>query len=195
MSNDQKTSSLEASERWERWLKVSIGLLRFEQQMMPLVQQLGRLDIRLIEADDWWAPRFASGTLTSEENSELHGHITLSYLWLLGAYEFIRTLCQRVRSDDPMTPPDVRAKVQHTRNLFERVRIPLAKMEKSRRFGREDHATAYPGMHKSMGVAWKVNDVTWVSRRQLSDSLLEVLEFRRAEFLRWRALNRDLDSK
>jgi len=112
MSSDQETSSLEASERWERWLKVSIGLLRFEQADDAARPQLGRLDIRLIEADDWWERRFASGTVTSEENSRLHEHITLSYLWLLGAYEFIRTLCQRVWSEGPMTPADVQAKVQ-----------------------------------------------------------------------------------
>ena len=40
---------LNADERNERWLKVSIGLLRFDEHMMPLVQQLGRLDVRLID--------------------------------------------------------------------------------------------------------------------------------------------------
>jgi len=48
---------LSAEDRAERWLKVSIGLLRFEKHMMPLVQQLGRMDVCLIEADETWLDR------------------------------------------------------------------------------------------------------------------------------------------
>ena len=75
---------LNADERNERWLKVSIGLLRFEEHMMPLVQQLGRLDVRLIQADETWPDRFFQENLSYDEGTALHEHITLSHLWVLG---------------------------------------------------------------------------------------------------------------
>jgi hypothetical protein len=56
-----------ADERNERWLKVSIGLGRFEQHMMPLVQQLGRLDARLIQADEIWPDRFLQEKLSYDD--------------------------------------------------------------------------------------------------------------------------------
>ena len=77
---------LNADERNERWLKVSIGLMRFEEHMMPLVQQLGRMDVRLIQADETWPDRFSQKPLSYDDGTALHEHITLSYLWVLGAY-------------------------------------------------------------------------------------------------------------
>lgn len=65
--------------------------------------------------------------------------------------------------------------------------MPLAKMEPASKFSREDWATAKPGMFPGKGVSWKVNQTTTISRIELSDSLLEVLELRRAAFLHWRA--------
>jgi hypothetical protein len=51
----------DVDKRNERWLKVSIGLARFERSMWPLVLQLGRLDTRLIQADESWPERFFEG--------------------------------------------------------------------------------------------------------------------------------------
>ena len=67
---------LNADERNERWLRVSIGLLRFEEHMMPLVQQLGRLDVRLTQADETWPDRFFQKNLSYDEGTALHEHIT-----------------------------------------------------------------------------------------------------------------------
>lgn len=75
---------LDADERSERWLKVSIGLARFEQQMWPLLLQLGRLDTRLIQADEAWPDRFFKTDLPYEDSVAVHEHITLSYLWSWG---------------------------------------------------------------------------------------------------------------
>jgi hypothetical protein len=177
-----------ADERNERWLKVSIGLGRFEQQMMPLVQQLGRLDARLIQADEMWPDRFLEKDLSYEDSSTLHEHITLSYLWVLGAYEFIRTLCDRVNMDDQeKTPTEVRNILLEAKRRFARVRVPLAKMEPVSKFAAEDGPIAYPGLKRDAGVAWQLNPNTIVTRRELSDALLEALERRRSAFLKFRA--------
>ena len=177
-----------ADERNERWLKVSIGLMRFDEQMMPLVQQLGRLDARLIQADEIWPDRFFQKDLSYEDGSTLHEHITLSYLWVLGAYEFIRTLCARVEADDhEKTPEDVRDILFEAKRRFARVRMPLAKMQPASKFADEDGPIAYPGLKRDAGVAWQLNANTIVSRRELSDVLLMALERRRSAFLKFRA--------
>jgi hypothetical protein len=177
-----------SEERGERWLKVSIGLLRFERQMMPLVQQLGRMDVRLIQADESWPDRFFSPGLTYEDSTALHEHITLSFLWVLGAYEFVRTLCDRVRRDDTDTTSDgVRSLLLQTKRRFARVRVPLAKMEAAAPFATEDTPIAYSGLRRGVGVAWQLNTTTIISRRELSDALLEALERRRSAFLMYQA--------
>ncbi|MBH2757596.1 hypothetical protein [Serratia ureilytica] len=38
-------------ERFERWLKVSIGLARFDPFVVNLVQSLGKMDANLCEMD------------------------------------------------------------------------------------------------------------------------------------------------
>lgn len=150
---------------------------------MPLVQQLGRLDVRLIQADETWPDRFLDGNLTAEDSTVLHEHITLSYLWVLGAYEFVRTLCDRVSTDTEKTPEEIRNRLLQTKRHFTRVRVPLAKMEPASLFADEDGPVAYPGLKRGLGVAWQLNQCTIISRRELSDDLLGALELRRAAFL------------
>ena len=155
---------------------------------MPLVQQLGRLDARLIQADEMWPDRFFQKNLSYENGSTLHEHITLSYLWVLGAYEFIRTLCDRVKMDDhEKTPEEIRNILLEAKRRFARVRVPLAKMEPASKFAAEDGPIAYPGLKQGAGVAWQLNPNTIVTRRELSDDLLQALERRRSAFLRYRA--------
>jgi hypothetical protein len=177
-----------ADERNERWLKVSIGLGRFEQTMWPLVLQLGKLDTKLIQADETWSDRFFEPKLSEEDRSALHEHITLAYLWVLGAYEFIRTLCDRVKADDEeKTPPEVHDILLVVKNRFNRVRMPLAKMEAASKYSNEDGPIAYPAMKRGAGVSWVLNPSMIVTRRELSDALLEALERRRSAFLRYQA--------
>ena len=179
---------LNADERNERWLKVSIGLARFEPTMWPLVLQLGRLDTRLIQADEIWPDRFFEPKISYEDSSALHEHITLSYLWVLGAYEFIRTLCARLSTDvEEKTPAEIRDILIEVKRRFARVRIPLAKMEAASKYSEEDSPIAYPGIKRGAGVAWQLNPSTIVTRRELSDALLQALERRRSAFLQYQA--------
>jgi hypothetical protein len=150
--------------------------------MMPLVQQLGCLDVRLIQDDKRWCARVPHGLSSAEEGALLHEHIMLSYLWVLGAYEFVRTLCERVKADTG-SADEVQTRLQEVKSRIGRVRVPLAKMVPASRYSSEDSAIAYPGMQESIGVAWQLSATTVISRRELSDALLEALEFRRSVFL------------
>jgi len=173
--------------RFERWLKVSVGMARFEPHMMPLVQQLGRLDAQLIDADSRWIEITRSQQATPEQGDDLHRHITQSYLWVLGAYELVRTLSQKMNAGVDSVPGNVREAFHGLKKRFARIRMPLAKMEAVSGFSEEDSHIAYPGIHQNRGVAWQLNPTTIISRRQLSDEMLGALELARREKLRQQA--------
>jgi hypothetical protein len=66
--------------------------------------------------------------------------------------------------------------VAHTRDLkhrLERIRVPLAKMEPARRYP-TDERIAYPTINLERGIAWQIAEDTVVTRRELSDALLEL---------------------
>jgi len=69
----------DAEDRQERWIKVSIGLMRFEPHMMPLVQQLGFLDVRLavamLDGFERLGKRKLIFTRARPFTSTLHSHI------------------------------------------------------------------------------------------------------------------------
>ena len=103
---------------------------------------------------------------------------TLSYLWVLGAYEVVRTMHERaVAANDAMA-----GKIGNVKHRFERVRIPLAKMEPARRHKDTDSPIAYPAIHRDLGIAWQLTADEFVTRRELSDAMLELLtELRRVD--------------
>jgi hypothetical protein len=49
----------------------------------------------------------------------------------------------------------------------------------------EDGPIAYPALKPGAGVAWQLNLSIIVTRRELSDALLEALERRRSAFLKY----------
>jgi hypothetical protein len=57
---------------------------------------------------------------------------------------------------------------------MERLRIPLTKMETARRFP-TDSMIAYPTVTRDFGIAWHVAQDTYITRRELSDQLLDFL--------------------
>ncbi len=177
---------IEADGRNERWIKVSIGLMRFEPHMMPLVQQLGRLDVRLILADATWIETTRKKNANPNDGDALHEHITQSYLWVLGAYEVVRTLWEMMKDGKDNVPADVVDHFQRVKKRFARVRMPLAKMQPASGFSEDSHV-AYPGLHQEYGVAWQLNGTTILSRRELSDAFLEALEAARVAKLRQQA--------
>jgi len=183
----KKTTQMKSEmyeERFERWLKVSIGLARFDPFLMSLVQSLGRIDANLCEKDFELVDKYLKGGNAEEDYEHIQNHLTQSYLWILGAYEVVRTLTQNIKekkSDDPL---DVLERFQATKNRFTRLRIPLAKLEASKFHSKTDYQIAYPGFAYEIGIAWKVSDDVVISRQELSDLFLETLEFTRVQTLK-----------
>jgi hypothetical protein len=174
-------------DRFERWLKVSIGLARFEPFLMNLVQGIGEMDARLCKMDSILVKKYQEHGDVRDDYDLIQNHLTQSYLWVLGAYEIVRTLTQRIRENQDDDPAEVLELFQHTKRHFARLRIPLAKFEPASAHKATDHHIAYPGFHYDLGIAWEINQDVVISRQELSDRFLETLEFARAAKLQRQA--------
>ncbi|HIF9218059.1 TPA: hypothetical protein ACX6QF_003603 [Photobacterium damselae] len=159
------------SERYKRWVDASPVVQEFDDFMMVTLQGLGKLDARLVVED----ANFLATGKPSNPFGDLSDHITQSYLWVLGAYEIVRSLDQRAREDERFYP-EYKDNLQRLKHSFERIRIPLAKFEAARRHRDTDSHIAYPGFNYATGVSWRVAENTWVDRRVLSDEMLVLLE-------------------
>ena len=165
--------------RIERWVRCSYATVRFEQVMCMTIQSLGRIDASLIEGDELFLADFENTTTSLSEVLKLNDRFTLSYLWVLGSYEVVRTICQRIEENRNGIPDEIVAKFNSLKKEFNRLRVPLAKMEAASAHKNTDSHFAYPAINTS-GIAWQVSPDVFITRRDLSDQLLETLEFLRS---------------
>lgn len=146
--------------------------------MVPAVQGLGRLDAELAAADAAFMSLSESERVRfqAENMFDLVDRFTRSYLWVLGAYEIVRSLDQRAHSRAvPMTRAQ-QEKLKETKRRFERIRMPLAKFEPARRHQDTDNVVAFPSMHRQYGISWKLAPDTFISREELSCEFRSLLE-------------------
>lgn len=160
--------------RFHRWVRASFVTAQYEKFMPVTVQGLGRLDQDLFEQDKLV---LAGGGAFAPEGDlgALSYHVTLSYLWVLGAYEVLRAINQR-----GMESGHADQEVLKVLRQFERLRMPLAKFEAARRHRPTDSKIAYPALNSDHGVAWEVAENVFISRGVLSGEFLALLEAKRA---------------
>ena len=165
------------SERHRRWMKASNALGAIELFTVPIVRGLGKLDAKLIAEEKRFSELPSELQETSHEQEALNECYVLSFLWVLGAYEMIRTLDQRCQ-DYPwlVDEPLVASRIKSIKRSFERLRVPLAKMEQARRYKDTDYPIAYPTSCTELGTSWHVSDTLVISRRELSDKFLDLIE-------------------
>lgn len=167
-------------DRFDRWVMVSIGMARFEEHLVGLIQDMGQLDANLCSVDAQFVNAQPEQQVALYDHYSIQSHRTQSYLWVLGAYEILRTLAQKIREGRSDDPSEVGAKINSARDRFARVRVPLAKFEAAGRHKATDNHVAYPGLDLKYGIAWQLNDNEVISRQELSDVFLEALEFVRS---------------
>jgi hypothetical protein len=92
----------------------------------------------------------------------------------------VRTLHQSLRAETSL-PKEVTERCRDLKHQFERVRMPLAKVEAPDRHHQTDYGVAYPALSATLGLCWKVTDDDLISRDQLGIELLEFLEYARAK--------------
>jgi hypothetical protein len=157
--------------RLKRWVDASQWLKKLDELMLLPAQQLGRFDCQLVAA----SPGFATCE-TIEMKMAFQDHIGLSYLWVLGGYELVRTIDQRFRDAPSLASAELRSQTSLVKRGFERARVPLAKFEPAHRHRDNDFGFAWPAYEPDRGVAWTVAQNTYVSRSELANSLLLLLE-------------------
>jgi len=155
---------------------VSHVLSKIEPFFAITIQNLGRLDSKLISEDARFCSLSLDGRSTIEESAKLTDQILYSYLWILGLYELVRTFDKRCGSLPEFLSVVLKSKVKALKHKIERLRIPLAKMEPSERHKNTDYPIAYPAIHKELGVSWQVAKDIYISRRELSDETLSLFE-------------------
>jgi len=172
---------IDVKSRSEQWVKASYSTSKFEEDFfIVVVQQLARLDIELIKADLRLSPY---KHIPSEPSLEYDKKFTLSYLWVLGAYEVIRAMCQRIEENKCSFSKETREKFQKVKREYNRLRVPLAKMEPSNSHSKTDSPIAWPCEHRDFGTSWQLNAETYISRFELSELLLGLLEEFRSQQL------------
>jgi hypothetical protein len=157
--------------RYQRWIDASSAVRAVEPFMVDLVQGLGRFDCHLIDEDTRFGALNQEQSL-SDESTFLTDRFTLSYFWVLAAYELVRRLDQRWRTGATTMPAEFGSRVAALKRRMERLRIPLAKTV--HRFP-TDCIMAYPTISHDFGVAWHVAQDTYITRRELSNELLDFL--------------------
>lgn len=162
-------------DRIKRWVTAARIFTPVELPLSFLGSSLGKLDVELISKDITLAKqacKIEGGGMIIAFGEEL----TLSYLWVLGAYEFVRVLSQRAREEEPFFKTQF-PQVDRVKRNFERLRIPLAKLEPAKRHKKTDFRIPFPIFdHKRQSTAWAVGPGVCISRRELADELLDLLE-------------------
>jgi len=157
--------------RISRWLATLHILDKLDMDISIVVKQLAKLDNKLIEWSKKHDPRsrIEKGTLDDFEE-----YLTISYLWVLGAYEIIRTIYQRCKEQN-IFPQVIMDKIKDTKDYFTRIRVPLAKLEPAKKYKNTDYSIAFPHNTK-FGLGWLIGDNRCILRINLSDKFLELLE-------------------
>jgi hypothetical protein len=164
-------------DRYTRWRRASHGLHLIESELVHTVQTLGRIDADLFPRDVRYREIRENNDGTNEEWREMAEHaVPMGYLWVLGAYEVIRTLDQMFRQKKSRFEGQQHLETEQLKIRFERVRIPLAKLEPAKKFMETDNRFAVPALICGRGLGWHVADDVSIARGELSTQFLEFLE-------------------
>jgi hypothetical protein len=183
-------AQLAYASRFEQWVEASIGFADLHTVATVYMQGLGRLDIELLWTDANRQRRNGNSDLLSALETDLTLPIMLSQLWVLGAYELVRALDEKRRSNVLSLSLDLEHKLIALKRQFERLRIPLAKLEPADRWKKTDFDVAMPALHETSGISWAVAPGVFIPRRELADELLSFGCMAR-EFGMMRAQKRD----
>lgn len=165
--------------RYTRWVFASHPLGKVEAVLVDYAQGLGRLDSQLIVEEKAFLDLSATGRATLEESIKFTDRLFISQLWVLGAYEVVRTLCQWCNEAPDVFGAEANQKIKVLKEKFERLRIPLAKLEAAKKHKQTDSPIAIPCIHNELGIAWQLSENIFISRIDLSDSFLNLLEYLR----------------
>ncbi|MFA5265928.1 MAG: hypothetical protein WC378_19070 [Opitutaceae bacterium] len=171
MKSTVRLAEIEA--RQKRWCDAIAPWFKTDHQLWLVADALRRVDEYLLIQENDQLQRPFPSTREAHAHVERHTHLCdVSALWVLGAYELVRVLDERINGNSNKPSSSV---VKQIKRRFERVRMPLAKLEKAKKASApSDTGRAWPAFHPQEGVRWLLGQET-VSRMSLSTALLEAL--------------------
>jgi hypothetical protein len=161
--------------RRQRWIGVSTAanLLSLQGRtwyFTVTIQQIGRLDCKLIEEDCRINSLSDVERRVAPETSREFDHMALASLWVLGAFQILYTLDKTMKRDR-VRFKGLQNQIADVRRKFVRLRGPLAKGQG------EDGDFPFPhhAVRISGSSCWAVNPGTLISRIELSNQFLALL--------------------
>jgi hypothetical protein len=141
-----------------------------------LLNGLAALDCNLLQKEIHLIPKLNNPNPNLLSPVERINYYFYSALWVLGAYEVVRTIHHRLRNHPDPTVKNSQLCVRFgkLKKEFGRVRMPLAKCEPQHN-SPQDTGAALPGFDPVLGAAWTLASGESVARRHLSDSFLQLL--------------------
>jgi hypothetical protein len=165
--------------RKDKWRDISLQSFWFDndlQELVWLIQMLGQDDSKLYEYDQMLnhdSPNILAGNPTLVVDDMLHEMVWKSYTWVLAAYELIRTMNKKLKTEDPTA--EITSKSQQLKNEFERLRVPMAKFEPAKKHMKTDYKFPQWCTQPGRGLCWAVADGVVIPRMELSDALISFL--------------------
>jgi len=162
--------------RFNRWVKASPGLAPADHFLAFMSQEVGRLDSRLSEENSRFIDLSPEEKATIENSIKLTDLMMYSRLWILAAYELIRTLDEMCRNNSNLFDGNSHTEIYELKHSFARIRMPLAKLQPADKHKNTDGPIAQPILHRKLGVGWQVSRDVVITRQELSENLLGLLE-------------------
>ena len=159
------------AERYEQWVKCSIGWISTEPEgtLMTKLQGLGIIDAELYDINKFDIHQNLDYGLT------VFDHVNIkSYLWVLGVYEFFRMFDQKLRENPDLADKKATELINKTKKELARIRVPLAKMEPSNKFTNIDYAIPKLGANE-IQLGWIINENEIIWYRDLSNLAISAL--------------------
>ena len=163
-------------DRPERWMRAAQALGSIDPSLIQPVQWLGRLDIQYIHEDQRCLYLEGDIRITEAEIRRFSDHYTLSYLWVLESYRVLSTVSGWIRQKRNLLSTDSCRMIIEAGELFDKVLIPLTKDEPSIRRTGFCPQVFFPFLHQESGIGGQVSADRFISRKELADVFLEVIE-------------------
>jgi len=164
-------------QRAREWENKSLNLIWIDGRLPAVVRALGRLDSFLRRED-----RKAVEDSDCDDIPNLNlieDYLTLSQLWIFGAYELLRSLDQKLKTGIPNTSANACKRTHDLKLRLARIRMPLAKLEPASSFRHTDEVPKGAGVlanAKEKGWFWQLNSTTYIWRHDLANELLSLLD-------------------
>jgi len=150
--------------RYSLWVQVSMSWLRNDTEGITFtrLQGLGIIDAELYDINKQSIHTPIENDLTVFDVVNIK-----SYLWVLGVYEFLRMADQKIREKPEIANENARNQIKIAKDKFNRIRVPLAKLEPSKKH-KNDYSVPKLGANDEQ-LGWQINDNEIIYYRELSD--------------------------